>query len=163
MALLGLYHESNTFVPGLTGDEEFERGGTYRGGEIAEAFASAPSAAGGFLELASEPGIELVPLVFALANPSGTIAGPTLARLLRELLEPLRSEGPWDAVLLALHGAAVAETEADVGGRIVECVRAAVGGFREFDTGPRKQVVVAKGLHSLHPFELDTACAGAAA
>ena len=127
IALLGLYHESNTFVPTLTGDEDFERGGTYRGGEIAEAFAGASSAVGGFLELASEPGIELVPLFFALANPSGTIAGPTLERLLGELLEPLHREGPWDAVLLALHGAAVAETEADVDGLIVERVRAAVG------------------------------------
>src|SRR5262249_44473175 len=121
VALLGLYHESNTFAPAITGDDAFA---LHRGAGLVEAFAGTSTAVGGFLEVG---GAELVPLSFGLANPSGTIAGPTFARLLEELLAPLRRGGPWDAVLLALHGAAVAETELDADGMIVERVREAVG------------------------------------
>jgi microcystin degradation protein MlrC len=127
VALLGLYHESNTFAPSPTGDEAFELGGTYRGGEITDAFAGTSSAVGGFLELGPGRDVELVPLFFAFANPSGPIAASTFARLLRELLEPLGRDGPWSGVLLALHGAAVAEDEHDADGLIVERVRALVG------------------------------------
>jgi microcystin degradation protein MlrC len=127
MALLGLYHESNTFASSPTGDEAFEPGGTYVGDDVVDAFAGTSTAVGGFLELGSTHAVELVPLFFAFANPAGPIAGATFARLLTELLERLGRNGPWSAVLLALHGAAVAEGEDDVDGLIVERVRSLVG------------------------------------
>jgi microcystin degradation protein MlrC len=127
LALAGLYHESNTFAPSPTGDQAFELGGTYHGGDLADAFAGTSTAVGGFLELGSTHDVELVPVFFALANPAGPIAAATFARLLTELLERLSREGPWSGVLLALHGAAVAEGEDDVDGLIVERVRALVG------------------------------------
>src|SRR5262249_11410206 len=48
VALLGLYHESNTFAPGITGDDAFA---LYRGAELVEAFAGTSTAVGGFLEV----------------------------------------------------------------------------------------------------------------
>jgi microcystin degradation protein MlrC len=44
-----------------------------------------------------------------------------------ELLDLLWQQGPWDGVLLALHGAAVSEDHPDADGEIAHRVRALVG------------------------------------
>src|SRR3712207_9567690 len=59
--------------------------------------------------------------------PAGLITADAYARITQELLHLLDVQGPWDGVLLALHGAAVAEGHPDADGAFVARVRACVG------------------------------------
>jgi microcystin degradation protein MlrC len=127
IAAVGIHHESNTFASALTPYSDFEQGGLFRGSDIVDRFASSTHMFAGFLAAGESPGVEVVPVFYADARPSGTIAGEAFDRLLSELLERLDREGPWDAVLLAQHGAAVSEGVADVDGEVVRHVRQLIG------------------------------------
>lgn len=60
----------------------------------------------------------------AIAEPAGLTTSETFATLKDEIMADLRSSGQPDVILLQLHGAMVAEGEADCEGRIVSEMRA---------------------------------------
>ncbi len=127
VAALGLFHESNTFAPRSAGYRQFEEGGIYRAEAVVAVFAGSQATMGGYLAAADRFDLEIVPLAFAQANPMGVVTSDAFERLSDELLELLRRHGPWDAVLLAQHGAAVAEDALDADGEFIARVRATVG------------------------------------
>jgi len=127
VAALGMSHETNTFARGTTGYAAFEQSGILRGDEIVRAYRDSHATLAGYLEAGDRYGVEIAPLVFFRTEPSGMIAGDALERIVDEMLRLLRERGPWDAVLLAQHGAAVADGCPDADGEIVSRVRALVG------------------------------------
>ena len=58
--------------------------------------------------------LEAVPLLHARTGPIGLITRDAFDRIVDEMLALLDARGPFDAVLLANHGAAVSEEHADV-------------------------------------------------
>jgi len=139
LALLGFYHETNTFAVTPTTYALFARDGLLRGPEIVARYADAGASVTGFLDAGREPGVEVVPLFFTATEPSGTITADAFARIADEMIAALRGHGPWDGVLLVLHGAAVAEDHSDADGELAARVRAAVG--------PGVPIGVAMDLH----------------
>ncbi|MPY97932.1 MAG: MlrC domain protein [Actinophytocola sp.] len=127
IATLGLFHEANTFSPIKADRELYADGGALRGEEIVVAHGDADTTMGGFLAAGTWPDVEVVPLLFAFVNPIGPIVADVFDELLDEMLDALTEHGPWDAVLLALHGAAVAEHVPDADGEIAARVRERVG------------------------------------
>jgi microcystin degradation protein MlrC len=127
VAIAGIAHETNTFSPIPTDLARFEDYGIVRREEIVAQHAKAHTTIAGYLAIGSEPDVEVVPLVYAWANPAGLISASTFEILVLELLEALRENGPWDAVLLAQHGAAVSEAFLDADLEIVSRVRDLVG------------------------------------
>lgn len=124
VAVLGFSHETNTFsnVPAT-----YERFSVLRGDEIFQRHRGAHSTLTGFIEVGEERGMGLVPLMFASTGPIGMITRDAFDRLVGEMLGMLERQGPWDAVLLANHGAAVSEEFHDVDGEIAARVRTTVG------------------------------------
>lgn len=127
LATLGLFHEANTFSPLLAGQQLFADGNVLRGDEITDRYADSAATMGGFLAANQWAGVEVVPLVFARLTPMGPITGDAFETLVDEMLDSLAASGPWDGVLLALHGAAVAEHILDADGEIATRVRRLVG------------------------------------
>lgn len=127
LAALGLHHESNTFSPLPADVAAFADGGVLRGEEVRDRYAGSEAQMGGFLAVGEVPGVEVVPLLFAYIEPRGTITAEAFEEIVAEMLARLADGGPWDGVLLAQHGAAVAEHCPDVDGEIAARVRAAVG------------------------------------
>ncbi|GAA3810563.1 M81 family metallopeptidase [Amycolatopsis tucumanensis] len=127
IATLGIYHEANTYSPIAADLELFNEGGVYRDGEIIDKFASSHATIGGFIQASSELGFELVPLLFGRVNPVGPITRDAFEQLSTEMVDRLAADGPWDGILLALHGAAVAEHVPDADGELARMVRATVG------------------------------------
>jgi microcystin degradation protein MlrC len=72
-------------------------------------------------------GMELVPLIWTFALPSGTVRHPAYEHLLGVFLESLRKALPVDGVLLDLHGAMVTDSCEDVEGDLLGRVRDVVG------------------------------------
>ncbi len=69
----------------------------------------------------------IAPLKYTAALPLGTVARAAYEQLRDDLLMRLRAAMPVDGVLLALHGAMVAEGYLDCEGDILQRVRALVG------------------------------------
>lgn len=126
-AILGYAHESNSFALRPTGLAAFEERGVLRSEEIVAEHGGASTIVAGYLEATARHRLEAVPLVFAEAQPSGPISAEAYKTLTHELLEVLSARGPWDGVLLALHGAAVVDGLSDADGSFAADVRRAVG------------------------------------
>jgi microcystin degradation protein MlrC len=126
-ATLGLFHEANTFSPLKADEALFAEGGVFRGDEIVAEYASSSTILGGYLEECRRSHVDLVPLVSAFVTPVGPVTEKAFEALLGEMLAGLRENGPWDGVLLHIHGAAVAEHVPDADGEIAMRVREAVG------------------------------------
>lgn len=127
LALLGFHHETNTFATRPTDYADFGQHGILRGDELVVRHAEAHSTVAGFLEAGRRFDVTVVPLYYATTNPSGMITRAAFERIADELVAALQANGPWDGVLLALHGAAVAEGYPDADGEVVARIRAAVG------------------------------------
>ncbi|WP_434080504.1 M81 family metallopeptidase [Sanguibacter sp. Z1732] len=128
IATLGFSHEANTFSSVPADLSQWERAGILEGDQILAQYRDADATISGFLELGRiDPAITVVPLVFTKITPMGTITAEAYDHLVGRMLEALKSQGPWDAVLLAQHGAAVSEEYADADGEFVRRVRELVG------------------------------------
>ena len=127
IAVAGILHESNTFSSKLTDLQNFSEGATYRGKEIEEHFGEAAHEVGGFFEGAREFGLRLVPTLVANATPSGTVADGAFDSLVAELIDRVRQAGRIDGLLLALHGAMVAQSYADADAEVLRRVRMELG------------------------------------
>jgi microcystin degradation protein MlrC len=128
IATAGFQHESNTFSTVPASLERFVRAGILEGDAIRREYADSRSTLAGFFAAAAEAAeVELVPLVFARLTPMGAITHEAISHLMDRTVGAIRDQGPWDAVLLPQHGAAVSETWPDADGEFIRRVRELVG------------------------------------
>ena len=127
VALLGIYHESNTFVTTPTVMDDFRNGQYLKGESIRKEYQHAHNEIAGMLEVLDKEGIEAIPLLFASATPGGTITAETYNFILQETLEELKKVLPVDACLVIPHGAGVSEEFPDMDGHWLSKVREIVG------------------------------------
>ena len=127
IALLGIYHESNTFIPRKTVLEDFRNGHWFFGDEIAKEYRNAHHEIGGMLEVLENAGLEACPVMFAEATPGGIITTETYETLLQSMLECLKGKLPVDGCLVIPHGAGVSEQESDMDGHWLTMVREVLG------------------------------------
>lgn len=140
VALLGIAHETNTFSPVVTDRAKFDTDGRYVGEEIVAKHGSAQTMVSGFLSVHESGVVEVVPLAWAWANPSGTVTEDAYESLRDEQISLLEQQGPWDAVFMAQHGAGVSENHPDLDADFARRVRGIVG--------PSVPIGVALDLHS---------------
>jgi len=137
LAALGLLHETNTFAPHPTGPDAFPLMpvgadqssilGIITGQQLWNVHAGAKTTLAGFHAADGLPGIDVVPLVFATTPPSGTISRAAFEKVAGYILAALDEQGPFDGILMAQHGASVAEDFPDADAEMIRRVRAAVG------------------------------------
>lgn len=127
VALLGIYHESNTFADKPTTMVDFEKGHSLVGEAIRQEYQDAHHEVGGMIEVIDHAGMELIPLVFSEATPGGTIAGGTYTILRERMLRSLDEILPVDGILVVPHGAGVSEHFPDMDGDWISAVREKVG------------------------------------
>jgi microcystin degradation protein MlrC len=138
IAIAGFMHESNTFNPLRTDRAAFAAQGLAFGPALLDEWADAHHEVGGFIAGARAGGDEPVPLVMAWATPAGPVADDVLDEVTGYLIDELRRRRP-DGLLLALHGAMVAESCADADGEVLARLRRALG--------PAFPIVVTLDLH----------------
>ena len=128
IAIGQLWQETNTFNPLPTTAADFEPLGLFRGPELVERMADT-NELGGFIQSLREwpERPEVLGLVRLAAWPGGPAGAETAAWLRRELVEALQKALPVDGVLLALHGALVAEGTPDVEGDLLQAFRQVLG------------------------------------
>lgn len=127
VGLLGLQHESNTFLQEPTTLRHFQEGIFLRGEEIREYYADAHHEVGGFFEGLNAAGLEAVPLFAAFAMPTGAVTDEALASLWKIACEELAKAGSLDGILVMPHGAGVNESRSDMDGWWLGELRQIVG------------------------------------
>lgn len=120
--------ETNTFSPIPTGLASFmEPGNYYPAGQHPDHMTLYGGQLWAAREIGAREGWTLFEGITASAQPAGRTTRAAWERLRGELLDDLRAVLPVDMVLLALHGAMVAEGEDDCEGEILASVREIVG------------------------------------
>lgn len=128
IAIAGLCHESNSFVPALTGIADFRERRWHEGPEIIAAARGVRGCIAGLMDEAEETGgYEFLPAMAVAAAPSGTIAAGAWENIRDAVLRSVLDLGPVDAVYLDLHGAGSAEGCEDIEGDLLARLRAALG------------------------------------
>jgi microcystin degradation protein MlrC len=128
IAIGQLWQETNTFTPLPTTRQDFEDFGVLRGAELVERMADTNELGGFIQSLRQWPERpEIVGLARLPAWPSGRATHDTFLWLREEMAAALRRALPVNAVLLALHGAMVADGAPDVEGEVLQAVRELIG------------------------------------
>lgn len=137
IAIGGFQHETNTFSRVPTTWENLVAADTWpgllQGAALPDAMGPAPGRAprnipiAGFIDAARRHGgVQLLPLAWAAAGPSGRVTRDAFERMAALLVEGLAQARP-DAVYLDLHGAMAAEHVDDADGELLQRVRTAIG------------------------------------
>ena len=127
VAVIGVFHETNTYSPVPTDLAAFERRGLLRGPAWVREFAGTRTVGGGFLAGGESAGLDLVGVFGAYATPAGLITKDAIETILTGIEEELDRAGVVDGVLLELHGALVAEGYDDAEQTIVNLLRQRLG------------------------------------
>ncbi|MCB9946554.1 MAG: M81 family metallopeptidase [Rhodospirillaceae bacterium] len=139
--LTGLFaHETNTFSVQPADVPAFRAMLYVDGPDFGVKLAHTNTEIAGFLQAADAFGWTVVPTVAAFANPCGKVTDAAWDAVGGQILRAARSEGPFDGVLVALHGAMVTDTYDDAEGAFLEQLRAIVG--------PDVPVAVTLDLHA---------------
>jgi microcystin degradation protein MlrC len=124
----GLITETNTFAPWPTGRRGFEEDGFFRGDAGAsDSNAETARIARLWRELAARDGHEVVESILAFAQPSGPTIHAVYEAYRDEILSDFESKGPFDVVLLFLHGAMVSTECDDCEGDLIVRIRTISG------------------------------------
>ncbi len=124
IAIACFSHESNTFAAMPTTLDDFN---IRRGQAMIDHYAPTFHEVAGYIAGAEEYDFDLCPTVAASATPSGTVTAEAYETIVDELLDSLRYAGELDGLLLALHGAMVAEEYPQADGETVRRVRELMG------------------------------------
>ncbi|HVC53881.1 MAG TPA: M81 family metallopeptidase [Stellaceae bacterium] len=133
-------HETNTFSRVKTDMNEWRRRDFHRDNEIPAAFRGTRSALGATLEAADRFGWALVHPISANANPSGIVTDDAFETIGGAIVAAARDQGPFDGVLLHLHGAMVTDSYEDGEGEVLARLRRVLG--------PEVPIVATLDLHA---------------
>ncbi len=130
IAVAGFQHETNRFCPYPTTLADFEREdgwpGLTAGNDLQRVFPKMNIPLGGFLKFA-ETRYEIVPILWASAEPGGLVEDAAFDEICRRILDAIEAVLPIDGVYLDLHGAMVTETFEDGDGELLTRLRSRFG------------------------------------
>lgn len=124
----GFSHETNSFCPIRADRAAYAKRTFYFGKEVEENMLASDNEIHGFYEaLGTEPEYELVPSIVFSTGPCGPVTGEMYHLALTEMIRTLREKGPFDGMLINMHGAMVADEHLDAEGDFLEALRAEAG------------------------------------
>jgi len=124
IAIAQFGQETSSFSSTKTTLDTFEKFGLHEG----DAFRShgfAEGAVGGFMETANKIDLawEPIPIIRGWAGASGPLTDETLAHFIDKITNALKDANQIDALYLDLHGAAMADSQADCEGHLLQACR----------------------------------------
>jgi microcystin degradation protein MlrC len=140
IAIGSLFQESNSFSPVPGSWAHFGRSEVLRGAALIGERTGTQTELGGVIEVATEQGAELVPLLSAMTTASaGPLEQAVFETLCGELVTRLSETQGVDGLLLVLHGGLVAEGYDDASGEVLRACRTVLG---------RRPIVATLDLHA---------------
>jgi len=133
-----MMHETNTFSTVKTTLKDFD---PQYDEELIRAFKGTKSGIGGFIDVLGRHGAEIIPTIGAGATPAGPLANKDYHKIVNTIIKVVTDTKDVDGVLLALHGAMIAEDVPDAEGTLLKKIRESVG--------PRVPIIITLDLHAL--------------
>ena len=133
-------HETNNFSVVPTGLDSFRAQNFKTGEEIIESARETKTPLSGFIDVMKKRGDRIIPTVSASATPSGLVTKEAYKTVTDIILAGVSRYGDSDGILLALHGAMMAEGIDDGEGELLEKLRRIAG--------PDMPIVAVLDLHS---------------
>ena len=128
IALLGIYHETNTFIERPTTLDDFRNGYWLEGQQIVSEYRGAHHEISGVIDAVAEAeDMELVPVLYVAATPGGIISVKTYEAILTQMWDALAQVSHIDGYVVVPHGAGVAEKYPDMDGHWLSQLREKVG------------------------------------
>ena len=124
IAIGGIMHESNTFSNTPTDFAAFPQ---VHASNIRKVWGEAHHEIGGFIQGATEYGYTAHPMFMTSATPAGRVTDDAFDRLTEMLIQHLKAAPKHEGLLLALHGAMVAESYPDGDGEVLRRLRDVFG------------------------------------
>ncbi|MFC4597327.1 M81 family metallopeptidase [Cohnella hongkongensis] len=128
IAVAGIFHETNTFAPGKTGEADFQGERVVGEEAFRLRYEGTRTSMGGVVDAARAHGARLAPGLYAAATPSGMIEQTAAESLIEEVAASVDPDA--DGLVLIMHGAMVSERSEDLEGACLARLRARLG--REF-------------------------------
>ncbi len=125
--IAGIDTETNTFAPIPTGQRAFEEGFMAHGDATRQIANYCSTQLHVWRRRAEERGWQVIESLCTFAEPGGIVVRAVYEGLREEILSDLKRAGPVDIVLLALHGAMVAEGYDDCEGDVLAKTREIAG------------------------------------
>ena len=123
IGIIGIYHESNTFIDQRTSMANFAEGHLFFGDSILAEYEKAFHEIGGMVEVLRQHPVDIVPIMYAEATPGGIIDLPTAEQLMHKLRVAVQETEALDGLLVSPHGAAVSENSDDFDGMWLTMIR----------------------------------------
>jgi microcystin degradation protein MlrC len=130
-------HETNTFSTVKTTLDDFD---PMYGSEIIKTFKGTRSGIGGYLDVFEREDVEAIPTIAASATPAGELRNEDYWYIVNYILKKINEAERVDGVLLALHGAMVAQGVPEAEGTLLREVKKIMG---------KKPVIITLDLHGL--------------
>ncbi|MDQ6481000.1 M81 family metallopeptidase [Dyadobacter sp. LHD-138] len=128
VALLGIYHETNTFINLPTTLDDFKSGYWLEGEAIRAGFEGGHHEISGIIEVLDGcSDMELVPVLYASATPGGLIEKASYEYIVQAMMEALDQAGVVDGCIVVPHGAGVAAGYPDMDGHWLSLLREKMG------------------------------------
>ncbi|WP_020578487.1 M81 family metallopeptidase [Actinopolymorpha alba] len=127
VAVVAMFHETNTFSRAVTDRAAFEAEGWYHRDDLLHRYAGSRTVVGGFLEGLRERGHQARGAFGAYAVPAGTVSTEAFEAIRTALVDGLRACEPFDGILVELHGALVTESAGDPESLVCEEIRQLAG------------------------------------
>ncbi|NOU65766.1 hypothetical protein GC096_17155 [Paenibacillus sp. LMG 31461] len=125
IAVVGLFHETNTFAPGRTDIEAFRSEWVQGNEAYLSRYSNTRTSMGGVLDGLQDEEVEISCGLHTGATPSGMISGEDAETLLNAVIDSIDHTA--DGIIAVLHGAMVAEGLPDMEGEFLRRVRDQVG------------------------------------
>lgn len=128
VALLGIYHETNTFIETPTKLEDFRNGYWLEGDAIRKEYEGAHHEISGVIEVIDGcEDMELVPVLYVSATPGGLIEKEAYETIVSQMMAALEEVLPIDGCIVVPHGAGVADGYPDMDGHWLGLLREKLG------------------------------------
>lgn len=124
IGVMGCYHETNTFAPGLTTIDDFKAEWIVGRAAFQDAYRGTRTSMGGVIDAAERLRCDCEPLFYTQALPSGTVSDEAVDAILAEMVSHVTREGDrLDGLIVILHGAMASESCQDVEGKLLGAIR----------------------------------------
>jgi microcystin degradation protein MlrC len=117
-------HETNTFSTVKTTLEDFK---PMYGQDIIDTLRGTRSGIGGYIDVFEREGIDYIPTIAATATPAGELRNKDYWYIVNYIKDGIKKAGKVDGVLLAQHGAMIAEVVPEAEGTLLREVKKIVG------------------------------------
>ncbi len=125
--IAGFKHETNTFCRQPADMNAYRARELLLGSDVAKKLRNTRTEISAFLDFCASEGWEVRHPIHANAMPSGPVTQVMFDYVRDHILQSIRTEGPFDAVLLCLHGAMACEHTDDGEGDMLAAIRGELG------------------------------------